>query len=430
MPESKRLLKIFISYASQDKTVVQELSKRLASEGWIDPWVDEKKLLPGQDWRAKIEEAVESSDSVIICLSSNSVSKEGFVQKELRYAREIALEKPEETIFIIPLRLDECDVPRGLRFYQWADYFAEKKDETYGALVESLKLRYEQKLIHEEKERARHEKEKQEREVTEKITREITDKITREKIEQETTERIVRENANREAAEKAKREKLETQSAQKVAIAQSVTKSFVALKSVLTQNKPLFRVTGITGMVIVLFWIGSLVLPELPSFISTVEPSATIIPTSIPTLTSLPTRTLTLTSLPTSTLTLTPLPTNTPDPKILTLKATSDLLKLLDTWNGKYVVIVGKNTEIKTLEDLNGRPVLWDRLYDVGISGKDADAFTAATGVMPLIAFGNDIPQFLQLMSGNQNIVAFVSKANADSNSLQSNPNLKIIVFE
>ncbi len=108
----------------------------LLKRDWINPWVDEKKLLPGQDWRLKIEEAVETSDAVIICLSNRSVTKEGYVQKELRYAREIALEKPEETIFLIPLRLDECNVPRGLRFYQWVDYFGEMKDEAYKALIE------------------------------------------------------------------------------------------------------------------------------------------------------------------------------------------------------------------------------------------------------------------------------------------------------
>jgi len=83
MPNINRPLKIFLSYASQDKFLVRKLSERLGREKWIDPWVDEKKLLPGQDWRLKIEEAVETSDIVIICLSTNSVSKEGFVQKEL-----------------------------------------------------------------------------------------------------------------------------------------------------------------------------------------------------------------------------------------------------------------------------------------------------------------------------------------------------------
>jgi predicted Rossmann-fold nucleotide-binding protein len=146
MPETKRPLKVFLCHASQDKQVVRELSGRLASEGWIDPWLDEKKLLPGQNWRFKIEEAVETSDIVIVCVSSTSVTKEGFVQKELRYATDIALEKPDETIFLIPLRLDDCETPRGLRSYQRVDYFGGRKNEAYAALIQSLKLRHEQKL--------------------------------------------------------------------------------------------------------------------------------------------------------------------------------------------------------------------------------------------------------------------------------------------
>jgi predicted Rossmann-fold nucleotide-binding protein len=151
MNPEKRPLKVFLCHASQDKPVVRELARRLFAEGWIDPWLDEQKLLPGQDWRLKIEEAVETSDIVVICLSSKSVSKEGYIQKELRYAREMALERPDETIFLIPLRLDDCETPRGLRFYQWVDYFGERKDEAYGTLIESLKLRHEQKMKMEER---------------------------------------------------------------------------------------------------------------------------------------------------------------------------------------------------------------------------------------------------------------------------------------
>ena len=139
-----RKLRIFISYASQDKPIVRDLYRRLESETWIEPWLDEKSLLPGQEWRVAIEEAVETSDVVIICLSTNSVTKEGFVQKELRYAREIALEKPENTIFLIPLRLDDCETPRGLRSFQWADYYGERKEQSYRNLLASLKNRHQQ----------------------------------------------------------------------------------------------------------------------------------------------------------------------------------------------------------------------------------------------------------------------------------------------
>ena len=211
MPEPTRSLKAFLSYASQDKPLVKELSRRLMGEGWVDTWLDEKNLLPGQDWRVKIEEAVEESDIVIICLSTHSVTKEGYVQKELRYAREIALEKPEDSIFLIPLRLNECDVPRGLRFYQWVDYFGENKDDSYNALIASLKLRYEQKLKMEEEEAERFRKEKIEREAAEKTVREKMEKEVAEKVrlkaKEEEKQRITKEKAEREAAERERKEK-------------------------------------------------------------------------------------------------------------------------------------------------------------------------------------------------------------------------------
>lgn len=323
MPESKRLLKVFLCHASQDKPNVRELAQRLFAEGWIDPWLDEKKLLPGQDWRLKIEEAVETSDIVVICLSSNSVSKEGFVQKELRYAREISLEKLEESIFLIPLRIDECNVPRGLRFYQWADYFGEKKDETYNALLESLRLRYEQKLKIEKEEHARKEKERLEREAAEKVAREKTEreaaeriakekaereaaeKVAREKTEREAAEKAEREKAKREFAEKSKREKEARQAARKAELEKSASKSFAAFKSLLIKGIPLFRLTGIIGVIIIFFWGGSLIIPQVLSLIPTAHPSATITPsiTPIP-----PTKTL----VPTPTKTKVPTATHRP----------------------------------------------------------------------------------------------------------------------
>jgi len=44
---AKRKLKVFLCHASQDKPVVRELYQRLLAEDWIEPWLDEEKLLPG-----------------------------------------------------------------------------------------------------------------------------------------------------------------------------------------------------------------------------------------------------------------------------------------------------------------------------------------------------------------------------------------------
>jgi hypothetical protein len=84
MPETKnRPLKIFLCHAHEDKATVRELYRQLCAEGWMDVWLDEEKLLPGQKWDLEIEKAVEAADVVLVCLSTHSVDKEGYVQKDL-----------------------------------------------------------------------------------------------------------------------------------------------------------------------------------------------------------------------------------------------------------------------------------------------------------------------------------------------------------
>ncbi|HRJ59358.1 MAG TPA: TIR domain-containing protein, partial [Anaerolineales bacterium] len=112
---------VFISYANEDKERVKELSRKLQDEG-IATWVDEEQLLPGQVWELEIEKAIKQSGAVVLCLSKTSISKEGFVQKEYKRAIEYQQEKPEGTIFVIPVRLDDCEVPFFLKSLQYADF--------------------------------------------------------------------------------------------------------------------------------------------------------------------------------------------------------------------------------------------------------------------------------------------------------------------
>lgn len=132
-----RSLRVFLCHASNDKPDVQKLYSRLTNDG-IDAWLDREKLLPGQNWRTEIQQAVRNSDAVIVCVSSRSITKEGFVQKEIKIALDAAEEKPEGTIFIIPARLENCDVPERIGQYQWVDLFS---DDGYERLLRALQLR-------------------------------------------------------------------------------------------------------------------------------------------------------------------------------------------------------------------------------------------------------------------------------------------------
>ncbi len=138
---TSRPLRVFLCHASQDKPAVRELYQKLRAEAWIQPWLDEEELYPGDDWDLEIEKAVENSDVVLVCLSNGSINKKGYVQKELRFALDIALEIPEEEIFIIPLRLEECTPPRSLRDWHYADYFEGQRERALERLLVSLKRR-------------------------------------------------------------------------------------------------------------------------------------------------------------------------------------------------------------------------------------------------------------------------------------------------
>lgn len=138
-----RPLKVFLCHASQDKPAVRTLYLFLRQHG-IDAWLDEAKIKPGQAWRVEIPKAIRESDAIVVCLSTGSITKEGYVQKEIRDALDVADEKPEGTVFIIPARLDECTVPERLRGWQWVDLFREWGHDW---LLQGLELRAAQSNI-------------------------------------------------------------------------------------------------------------------------------------------------------------------------------------------------------------------------------------------------------------------------------------------
>jgi len=141
MPPKK--LTVFLCYASQDRLQVQGLYDSLAHEPWIEPWMDIKKLLPGHEWEYVIRDTVEKADAVIVCLSQNSVTKEGYIHKEIKMIVDMSERKPENTIYIIPLRLDNCELPYRLRKYQFVNYdpSPKRRKKAFEDIKKSLKER-------------------------------------------------------------------------------------------------------------------------------------------------------------------------------------------------------------------------------------------------------------------------------------------------
>jgi hypothetical protein len=115
-------VRIFLSYAREDESMVEDLYKRL-SEAGFRPWMDKLDLIPGEQWRPGIKRAIENSDFFFACLSNTSVKKRGYLQREFKEALNIWQEKLESDIYLIPVRIDDCDVPENLREFQWVNLF-------------------------------------------------------------------------------------------------------------------------------------------------------------------------------------------------------------------------------------------------------------------------------------------------------------------
>jgi hypothetical protein len=116
--------KVFISYAHENIDSTKQLYYQLKSFSNIEPWYDKECLLPGDKWRSAITKAIKASDFFIVLISKNSTTKRGFVQRELIEAFEVLKEFPESHIYLIPIRIEECEMQfEELNAIQYVDFF-------------------------------------------------------------------------------------------------------------------------------------------------------------------------------------------------------------------------------------------------------------------------------------------------------------------
>ncbi|MBT9312551.1 toll/interleukin-1 receptor domain-containing protein [Leptothoe kymatousa] len=140
------MVRIFLAHASEDKDAVIDLYNRLKAKGF-KPWLDKVDLLPGQSWRAEIPKAIRDSDVFIACLSKASIAKQGYIQREFRMALQKMGDMPPGQIYLIPVCLDDCQVPElrqeeygiNLADFQGVDLFREGEFER---LVKSIELHF------------------------------------------------------------------------------------------------------------------------------------------------------------------------------------------------------------------------------------------------------------------------------------------------
>ncbi len=117
--------RVFIAYVEEDVAHARRLYRAFERSG-LEPWMDKEKLLPGQNWPRSIQRAIEVADFFVPCFSRRAAVKRGAFQSELRYALDCATKVPLEDVFILPVRLNDCAMPKEIaRRLQYVDLFPE-----------------------------------------------------------------------------------------------------------------------------------------------------------------------------------------------------------------------------------------------------------------------------------------------------------------
>ena len=121
MPE---LVKIFLSYAHADGDGVGRIYQHLKERGY-KPWLDREDILGGEEWEPAIRTGIRESDLFLLCLSPHSLVRRGVLQKEIKIALDVAEEKLDTDIFLIPVwiqvgtPLPKEEMPERLSRLQW-----------------------------------------------------------------------------------------------------------------------------------------------------------------------------------------------------------------------------------------------------------------------------------------------------------------------
>jgi len=120
--QAKSQIRVFICYAKEDLDIASKIYEKLKDEGY-DAWIDKERLVGGQEWELEIKKAIDESNFFLACLSSHSVNKDGYYQKELKKGMAVWELQPEGRIFLIPIRLEDCQVPEKLKGFHWVNLF-------------------------------------------------------------------------------------------------------------------------------------------------------------------------------------------------------------------------------------------------------------------------------------------------------------------
>src|ERR1041384_6334978 len=124
---------VFISHNSKDKAVVRPLAERLCNDGlrvWFDEWV----LRPGDPIQKKIDDGLENSRVLVLCMSANASGSDWAQLEAGTFRFRDPLNKQRR---LIPLRLDDTPIKGSLAQFLYISWLPNDREQEYAKLLEA-----------------------------------------------------------------------------------------------------------------------------------------------------------------------------------------------------------------------------------------------------------------------------------------------------
>ena len=127
---------VFLSHSTKDKPVVRAIAKRLRADG-LRVWLDDWEIRPGDSITAKIEEGLEHSRVLVLCMSAKAFGSDWAQLESGTFRFRDPLNKERR---FIPLRLDEAPIKGSLAQFLHINWHPQDNEEqAYAKLFEACR---------------------------------------------------------------------------------------------------------------------------------------------------------------------------------------------------------------------------------------------------------------------------------------------------
>src|SRR5436309_16135863 len=124
---------VFLSHSAKDKTVVRAVAERLRKDGlkvWFDEWV----LKAGDSIPAKIEDGLEHSRVLVLCMSANAFGSDWAQLESQMFRFRDPLNKERR---FIPRRLDDAPIKGSLAQFLYINWRPGDREQEYARLLDA-----------------------------------------------------------------------------------------------------------------------------------------------------------------------------------------------------------------------------------------------------------------------------------------------------